>query len=47
MALHCLADEEKFRIEGVNTIKPSLEDAFVKLTGVTLETMRMDKEGRG
>jgi ABC-2 type transport system ATP-binding protein len=47
MALHHLAKNEKFRIEGVNTIKPSLEDAFVKLTGVTLETMSMDKEGRG
>jgi ABC-2 type transport system ATP-binding protein len=47
MALHRLAENNKFRIEGVNTIKPSLEDAFVKLTGVTLETMRIDKEGRG
>ena len=46
MALHQLGEKEKFKIEGVNTIKPSLEDAFVKLTGVNLETMRMDKEGR-
>jgi ABC-2 type transport system ATP-binding protein len=45
MALHRLAEDKKFRIEEVNTIKPSLEDAFVKLTGITLETMRMDKEG--
>jgi ABC-2 type transport system ATP-binding protein len=31
-------------IEEVNTIKPTLEHAFVKLTGVTPETMKIEKE---
>jgi hypothetical protein len=32
------------RVEEVNTIKPTLENAFVKLTGVTPETMKIEKE---
>jgi len=32
------------RIVEVNTISPTLEDAFVKLTGVTPETMKIEKE---
>ncbi|MCD6263020.1 ATP-binding cassette domain-containing protein [Candidatus Bathyarchaeota archaeon] len=32
------------RIELVNTLRPSLEDAFVKLTGVSPELMRVEKE---
>ena len=34
------------RIVEVNTISPTLEDAFVKLTGVTPETMKIEKERR-
>jgi hypothetical protein len=32
------------RVEEVNTIKPTLENAFVELTGVTPETMKLEKE---
>jgi hypothetical protein len=31
----------------LNTGKPSLEDAFVRLTGVKSEAMLLEKEGRG
>jgi hypothetical protein len=40
-----LAVEYKIRIANVNTVQPSLEDAFVKLTGVSSEAMKMEKEG--
>jgi ABC-2 type transport system ATP-binding protein len=32
------------RVEEINTIEPTLENAFVKLTGVTPETMKIEKE---
>ena len=32
------------RIDEVNTIKPTLENAFVKITGVTPEIMKIEKE---
>ena len=31
----------------MNTVKPNLEEAFVKLTGVESEVMLMEKERRG
>jgi hypothetical protein len=34
------------RIEEVNTLRPSLEDAFVELTGVSTEAMSAEKENR-
>ena len=39
-----LARRHGLRIEEVNTLRPSLEDAFVKLTGVSPELMRVEKE---
>jgi len=41
------ATKHELRIIEVNTVKPRLEDAFVKLTGVRLEAMKLDKERRG
>lgn len=38
------SSNNEIRIEEVNTIKPTLENAFVKLTGVTPETMKIEKE---
>ena len=34
------------RIVSINTVKPSLEDAFVKLTGLNLDIMHREKEGK-
>jgi ABC-2 type transport system ATP-binding protein len=34
-------------IQNVETIKPGLEDAFIQLTGISLDSMRVDKEGKG
>lgn len=45
-ALTRLATERGLRIEQVNTLRPSLEEAFVKLTGVAAEVMRVEKERR-
>jgi ABC-2 type transport system ATP-binding protein len=39
-----VTSENGIRIEEVNTIRPTLENAFVKLTGVTPETMKIEKE---
>jgi len=41
-----LASRGGIRIEDVNTVRPSLEDAFVKLTGVSPDVMRAEKERR-
>ena len=41
------AEEHGLEIEALNTVKPSLEEAFVHLTGVESEVMRMEKERRG
>lgn len=40
-----LAVEYQIQIANINTVQPSLEDAFVKLTGVSSETMKIEKEG--
>ncbi|EMR73206.1 daunorubicin resistance ABC transporter ATP-binding subunit [Thaumarchaeota archaeon SCGC AB-539-E09] len=39
-----LAEEKGVIIQDVHTIKPSLEDAFIQLTGLTPDSMRMEKE---
>jgi ABC-2 type transport system ATP-binding protein len=39
-----LAARYGLRIDDVNTMRPSLEDAFVRLTGISSEAMRMEKE---
>jgi len=39
------ATRHRLKIIEVNTVKPGLEDAFVKLTGVEPEVMRLEKEG--
>jgi len=41
------ADDHGLEIVYMNTVKPSLEEAFVKLTGVESEVMLMEKERRG
>jgi len=38
------ATKRKLKIMEINTVKPGLEDAFVKLTGVEPEVMRVEKE---
>jgi len=41
-----LSDANKFKITEINTLKPSMEDAFIKLTGLSSEQMSIDKEGK-
>lgn len=43
-ALTGFATERGLRITDVNTVRPSLEDAFVRLTGVESKVMRLEKE---
>ena len=38
-----LIEEQGAKIQSINTISPSLEDAFVKLTGLDSELMKIDK----
>jgi ABC-2 type transport system ATP-binding protein len=38
------ARKNSLKIISINTLKPSLEDAFVKLTGLSLEVMKTEKE---
>jgi ABC-2 type transport system ATP-binding protein len=38
-----LFEEQRVKMETINTISPSLEDAFVKLTGLDSELMKIDK----
>ncbi len=38
------ARENNLKIVSINTLKPSLEEAFVKLTGVSPEVMKTEKE---
>lgn len=39
-----LVEEKGVTILDIQTIKPSLEDAFIQLTGLTPDSMRMEKE---
>jgi ABC-2 type transport system ATP-binding protein len=41
------ADDHGLDVVHLNTLKPSLEEAFVRLTGVKSEVMLMEKESRG
>ena len=45
-ALIRLSSQRGIRVEEVNTLRPSLEDAFVELTGVSSEAMSTEKENR-
>jgi ABC-type multidrug transport system ATPase subunit len=45
-ALIRLSSQRGLRIEEVNTLRPSLEDAFVELPGVSTEAMSTEKENR-
>lgn len=38
------ARKNNLKIVSINTLRPSLEDAFVKLTGLSTEVMKADKE---
>jgi len=42
-----LADAEGRRVLAVNTLRPSLEDVFVRLTGLSAEAMLAEKGGKG
>ena len=46
-ALINFATKRELKIIEINTVKPGLEDAFVKLTGVEPEVMRLEKERGG
>jgi ABC-2 type transport system ATP-binding protein len=46
-ALMRWADDHGLEVTSMNTVKPRLEDAFVKLTGMEPEMMLMEKERRG
>jgi hypothetical protein len=35
------------QVIAVNTLRPSLEDVFVRLTGLSAETMLAEKGGKG
>ncbi len=45
-ALSRVSEEMGFSIMELNTVKPSLEDAFIRLTGLSADLMRTEKEGR-
>lgn len=40
------AQENDLKIISINTLKPTLEDAFVKLTGMQVEQMSIEKENK-
>ncbi len=42
-----LAQGEGQRIVAINTLRPTLEDVFVKLTGLRAEVMLTEKGGKG
>ena len=46
-ALVNFATKRELKIIEINTVKPGLEDAFVKLTGVEPEVMKLEKERGG
>lgn len=41
-----LSAEHGFKITELNTLRPSMEDAFIKLTGLSSDQMSVDKEGK-
>ncbi len=42
-----LAQTDERSVVAVNTVRPTLEDVFVRLTGLSAETMLIEKDGRG
>jgi ABC-2 type transport system ATP-binding protein len=46
-SLIMLASQRGIQVTDLHTLQPSLEDAFVELTGVSTEVMRVEKENRG
>ena len=45
-ALSRVSEERGFSITELNTLKPSLEDAFIQLTGLSADQMKTEKEGK-
>jgi ABC-2 type transport system ATP-binding protein len=45
-ALSRVSEETGFSITELNTSKPSLEDAFIRLTGLSADQMKTEKEGK-
>ena len=41
------AEREDRRVMAINTVRPTLEDAFVQLTGLSADVMRAEKGGKG
>jgi len=41
-----VAEEQNISLQNIETIKPTLEDAFLQLTGVSLDSMQVEKEGK-
>jgi ABC-2 type transport system ATP-binding protein len=41
-----IARNKKIIIHDIQTVKSNLEDAFIQLTGLSLESMKMEKEGK-
>ena len=41
-----LSEEQEFKITELNTLKPSMEDAFIKLTGLSSDQMSVDKASK-
>lgn len=41
------AERENRRVLAINTIRPTLEDAFVRLTGLSVDAMQAEKGGKG
>jgi ABC-2 type transport system ATP-binding protein len=41
------AEREGRRVLAINTVRPTLEDAFMQLTGLSADAMRAEKGGRG
>jgi len=47
-AIHtALAQTDGQRVLAVNTLRPTLEDVFVKLTGLSSDVMLAEKGGKG
>ena len=41
-----IARNKNIIVKDIQTVKPNLEDAFIQLTGLSLESMKMEKEGK-
>ncbi len=45
-SLQRVVDEQGLTIQSIETMKPRLEDAFIQLTGISLDSMLVEKEGK-